>query len=135
MSIAPIAQSINQGVTSGRNYLDKRANTILSPKTAKGISGFLFDVPKDEQVTLSYDVTDHFTENNSFLNDHIVRKPIQITLSGWVGELVFEQPDGVAGALSLLNNRLSTVNAYLGDLTPGFVQTAQRAVSAAQSVV
>lgn len=135
MSFSTIAQKSNSGITNSRNYLDDKANVLLRPKSAKGISGFIFDVPDSESIQLNSEITDHYTEDNSFLNDHIVRKPIMISLSGFVGELVFRKPDGVEGAIQELSNRLETVEAYAGDLTPGAVQTAQRAVQKAQSAV
>ena len=133
MSFETIAQSANSGITNSRSYLDNQANTILRPKAVKGISGFIFDVPGNDSVNIDWDVTDHFTESNSFLNDHKVKKPITITLSGFIGELVFRSPDGVEGATQELSNRLETVEAYLGDFTPGAVQEAQRVVQQAQS--
>lgn len=135
MSFSTIAQKSNSGITNARDFLDEKANTILKPKAAEGISGFIFDVPDTESIMLSSDITDHYTEDNSFLNDHIVRKPVQITLSGFIGELVYTKPDGVEGAVQELNNRLEAVEAYVGDLTPGAVQTVQRAVQKVQSTV
>jgi len=135
MSINTIAQNANTGISNSRSYLDNKANTLLKPKSTKGIAGFLFDIPDNETLTEDSDITDYFTEDNSFINDHITDKPRIITLTGFIGELVFRQPEGVAGALNLINNRLETVEAYAGDFTPGAVQTAQRAVQKAQSAV
>lgn len=133
MSFSTIPQKTNTGITNARSYLDNRANTILRTKTLKGISGFIFDVPDQDSITVDWDITDHFTESNSFLNDNKIKKPIIITLSGFVGELVHRSPDGVEGALQELSNRLETVEAYLGDLTPGAVQQRQRVIQQAQS--
>lgn len=135
MSFSTIAQKTNSGITNSRNFLDDKANVLLKPKAAEGISGFIFDVPDAESINLSSEITDHYTEDNSFLNDHIVRKPIKINLSGFVGELVFRAPSGVEGAVQELNNRLESVEAYAGDLTPGAVQKAQQAVQKAQATV
>ena len=118
-----------------KGFIDSSANVLLMPKTAKGISGFLFDIPETESINLSSEITDHYTENNSYINDHEIRKPITITLSGFVGELSYTPPQGLEGALQELNNKLETVDAYLGDLTPGFVQDIQKATSLAQSAV
>lgn len=135
MSFSTIAQSANSGVSDARSYLDDRANTILRPKERWGIDGFLFDVPDRDSITLDWDITDHFTESNSFLNDHKVKKPIIITLTGFIGELVFRAPAGVEGAVQEISNRLETVEAYAGDLTPGAVQEVQRVVQQAQSAI
>lgn len=128
-------QSQKVGATDSQTYLDTKNSTILKPKSAEGISGFIFDIPDTESINLTADITDHFTESNSFLNDHIVIKPDRITLSGFVGELKFRPPEGIAGALEEIQNRLQTVPAYLGDLTPGAQQTAARAVATAQTII
>lgn len=135
MSINSIAQSANSGVSNARSFLDNKANTLLKPKSAEGVGGFLFDVPDQESLTLSADITDHYTENNSFINDHIVRKPVIITVSGFIGEVVFRAPSGVAGLFQAIDNRLESVEAYAGDLTPGAIQNVQRVVQQAQSAV
>jgi len=116
-------------------YLFTKDNVILAPKSSPGISGFIFDIPDTETLQLQSDITDHFTESNSFLNDHIVRKPIMITLTGFIGELVYRTPEGILGAIQTLDNRLETVEAYAGDLTPGGVQIAQRVIGQAQNAI
>jgi len=135
MSFETIVQSTNSGVSNARSYLDNKANTILRPKENWGIEGFIFDVPSKESLNITYDITDHFTESNSFLNDHKVKKPIIITLTGFIGELVFRSPAGVEGAVQEISNRLEAVEAYTGDLTPGAVQEAQRVVQRAQAAI
>ena len=123
------------GSTDSRSYLDSINSTILKPKSTEEISGFIFDIPDSERINLTADITDHFTESNSFLNDHIVIKPDIITLSGFVGELKFRPPEGIAGAVEEIQNRLQIIPAYLGDLTPGAQQIAARVVATAQTVI
>jgi len=135
MSFVPEAARGLIESSSAEPYLDNKNSTLLKPKSAVGISGFVFDVPDTEQLNLTSDITDHFTESNSFLNDHIVRKPISITLSGFIGELVFRTPSGIPGDIQELDNRLETVEAYAEDLTPGGVQTAQRVVGQVQVTI
>lgn len=135
MSFTQFAADGGQTPSTAEPYLDNKNNTLLKPKSAEGISGFIFDVPDSESLSLASDITDHFTESNSFLNDHIVRKPVIITLTGFIGELVFRAPSGIPGAVQELDNRLETVEAYAGDLTPGAVQTAQRIIGQAQSAI
>ena len=125
----------SQTPSTAEPYLDTKNSAVLSPKSSGGISGFIFDIPDTETLNLDADITDHFTESNSFVNDHIVLKPILTTLTGFIGELVFRAPAGILGAVQELDNRLETVEAYAGDLTPGGVQTAQRVIQQAQSAV
>ena len=51
------------------------------------VSGFLFDVKGRDELTLASNITDHYVENNSAIQDHIALKPITIRLNGFVGEL------------------------------------------------
>lgn len=135
MSFTPVGLKVEPRGSDASGYLDNSANTIVRPKSAKGISGFLFDIPERESIDLSSEITDHYTENNRYINDHEIKKPIVLMLSGLIGELVFNPPEGLEGTLSEINNRLGTVDAYLGDLTPGFVQAAETVTVAAESAI
>lgn len=135
MSISTISSSINKGVSNAREYVDNKANVLVRPKSSPGISGFLFDVPETEDVNITSEITDHYTEDNSYINDHEVRKPITITLTGLIGELVYRAPEGIGGSVQELSNRLEVVEAYAGNFTPGAIQTMQRVVDRSESVI
>lgn len=137
-----------QGSTDARKYADARQTAVLRPSGAAGISGWVFDIPTGEQVELTAEITDHFTESNSFINDHVVKPPQRVTLSGFVGELLFvlaearqqslaagEDGFTLPGSPQELQNSLSMVEAYLGDFTPGMVAKARQAVSLADMYV
>lgn len=49
---------------------------------------YIFDTRGDEDVTLESEITDNWVEDNSTMQDHIGLKPMSITLTGYVGELV-----------------------------------------------
>jgi hypothetical protein len=125
MSIGFIASQKIQTTLNVGDYLNKRISAIVSPKSAEGISGWVFDIPKSEQVKISNDITDHYMEDNSFINDHVVRKPIEITLSGLIGELVYKKPSGFGADLSFLSGSLSTIDSYMGDYSPQQLQKQQ----------
>ena len=55
----------------------------------KGIAGFVFDINLTESVTHSAQITDHYSEDNTYLQDHIAISPMIISLTGKVGELVW----------------------------------------------
>lgn len=107
-------------------YDEARRKAILSVAGSKGISGWIFDIPMGETVSVSADMTDHYTESGSFITDHIVLKPDQITLAGLVGNLVYRAPQ--RGSLEYeaqnIANRLLAVNSYLGPFTQGALQKA-----------
>ncbi len=97
-----------------------------STRTTKG---FLFQIVGDETVNLSSDITDHYVEDNSSLQDHIALRPLTITVSGFVGELNNVVPDLLSVPKNIVD-RLGTLQAYVPSLT----NTARRAFNLAQQV-
>lgn len=63
-------------------------NAIVRPNNPPpGIAGFLFDVRTEETVQLQSDITDHYIENNTAIQDQIGLKPETVQLRGVVAEL------------------------------------------------
>ena len=122
---------------SGRGYLDNLTNkvSLLKPKSVKGIGGFVFDYEGETSVTYNADITDHYTEENVFINDHIAIKPARIVLKGFISELKYKKPAGILGALEFLGDKMTALPAYLGGYTPQVTQNMFDAISKAQSVV
>lgn len=123
-------------IVSGRSYLDTLANKfILKPANAKGLAGFIFDYEGETQLTVQSEITDHYSEQNTFVNDQAAQKPQRVTLRGFVGELVANPNLGVLGALQTLQGKLTTLPALLGKYTPGVVQNIAAGVTTATTVV
>jgi hypothetical protein len=95
----------------------------------RGIEGFLFDIPLTENATFAAQITDHFAEDNSTIQDHIALEPIRITLTGKVGELVYTREAGLT-FLKAMVDRLSP----LGVLSPSLGLQATKAIAAAYEV-
>lgn len=105
-----------QAVQNSASLIANVANQyIVSANGAPpGISGFVFDILDVEEVSLQSDITDHYIETNSAIQDHIAQKPIKFTLKGYVGELkqifdnqsttVFSQIAGLVPVAALLPN-------------------------------
>lgn len=64
-------------------------NVIVNFLSNTGIAGFKFHIPQTEAIKLENDITDHYTETNSPIQDHIAQKPITITLTGLVGDYFY----------------------------------------------
>lgn len=64
-----------------QNYPSFKKDTSALPPT------ILFNYEGEQSVTLTSDITDHFIENNTAIQDQIALKPITITTSGFIGEL------------------------------------------------
>lgn len=102
-----------------------------------GISGFLFDIPQSEELSLNAQITDHFTQENYAIQDHIAISPAKITLTGEIGNLIVSQAKFLQFAQTLID-RLTP----LGVLSPAQSQSTQQALteinrlqSAAQSAI
>lgn len=123
-------------ISSGRGYLDTLTNKfILKPASAKGLAGFVFDYEGDTQVVVQSDISDHFTEQNAFFNDQAAKRPQRVTLRGFAGELV-QKPDlGLLGALNVLQNKLTSLEAITGKYTPSVIQKIQKGVTTVTSTV
>lgn len=62
---------------------------IVSIFDSTGIAGFRFNVPKMEQVRLSNDITDYYSDSNTVFNDQVAHKPVVVTVSGLQGEYFY----------------------------------------------
>lgn len=77
----------------------------------------------ESRAELDNDITDHYTENNVAVQDHIANRPKRITLRGYVGELIYSV-DGKDSPsfLQTLTQGLTVVDSYLPQLTDGAQQ-------------
>lgn len=103
------------------SYLYAKTTAVLAAQGMEGIGGWVFDIPTGESIDLDADITDHYVESGSFVTDHVVLKPITITLKGFKGELIYSAPkkNTLTGILSNATSLLAAVPAYFGPLTPG----------------
>ena len=90
---------------------------------------FLFNYTGEETVTLTSDITDHFVENNTALQDQISLKPETVTTSGFIGELNNVPPDALKIA-KFVADKLGT----LAPFVPAVASTAAVAYNTAVSV-
>lgn len=107
-----LLQSINNLVSNVVNNAIVR--TLGSPNLL-GVSGFMFDILDDEEITAECDITDHYVEANYAIQDHIALRPIRFTLRAYVGEL----SENVQQSLQNLYSNAQGI-ATLGGILPGF---------------
>lgn len=101
-------------------------NVNGTPSTAQQPPSFLFHYEGEQTVTIESDITDHYVEDNTAIQDQIALKPEMISTHGFIGEL----NDVTPPALKLLKtaaDKLTTIGAY----TPGLTLTALIAYSEA----
>lgn len=82
-----IIPSDNQAqLTEALSTLEKQA--IIRPNNPPpGIAGFLFDIRGEEVAELISEITDHYVEDNTAIQDQVALKPEMITVRGLVAEL------------------------------------------------
>lgn len=91
MSDTPVSANIASTQNTIPAFLDSvTSQFIVSPLTPSiiGVSGFVFDIIGNEEISLDSEITDSYTETNTTYQDQIALRPEQFTLSGYVGELV-----------------------------------------------
>lgn len=88
----------------------QRGNQSLNVET------LLFNYEGEQRVNLKSDVTDHFIEDNTAINDQVALRPEVIRAVGYVGELNDVTP-AVLQALRLAAEKLTIVNAYLPNIS------------------
>ena len=81
-----------------------------------GINGFVFDFLGEEEVTFESDITDHYVEDNTAIQDQISLKPETITTHGFIGELN-DVPPAALAILQAAANKLTAIGAYAPQLS------------------
>src|ERR1035437_4411399 len=105
---------------------------VLNPYGMKGIAGFVFDYEGEDRLSLESEISDHYAEDNSSIQDHIALRPYKVTLRGFVSELLLPGVGtGIFGQLTQLQQKLGTTGAYLGKYTPQGLQKLQGQASKA----
>lgn len=114
------------GVQSALSSIANSLNQyIVMPANAFGLGGLAFDVEGEGRNELNNEITDHYVEDNSTIQDHVGVRPVEITLKGYVGELVFEKNGNSVNLVQTLTQKLMTVGAYLPQLANAAGQAQQ----------
>lgn len=132
-----LGKLIKDGITL---YLQNKENEL--------IGGVLFNDTVDGQIllfnkfgvctqnnlALKSDITNHYVEENYWINDHWAINPPQYTLSGLIGELVYTVPTGWTKKVESLYGStglgvLSRLSPTLGSYTSGVLNIVRKAQS------
>lgn len=101
---------------------DGSPNLVLQP-----VPALLFNYEGEQSVQIESDITDHFVEDNTAIEDQIALKPEIITAHGFIGELNDIPPNAVLAILKKIADKLTVISAY----TPQLSTTAQLAYNEA----
>lgn len=83
---------------------------------AKPGKAFLFDYEGEQTVTLESDISDHYTEENSAIQDQIALRPEIVSTHGYIGELN-NVPPPILKPLNDAAQRLTSINVYTPTLS------------------
>lgn len=118
-NISPISIVTTAATTIGNLILVTPQNTIgYQPQNADDSNGtytnpsLLFHYEGENTATVESDITDHYVEDNTAIQDQIALRPVLITTQGFIGELNDIPPNKVFQVAKLVANKLTTINAY-----------------------
>lgn len=86
-------------------------NADGTPSTAEAPPGILFHYEGEQTVTLESDITDHYVEDNTAIQDQIALKPEKVTTHGYIGELNDVAPK-LLKPLKTAAEKLTVIGAY-----------------------
>lgn len=129
IAVTPYSYGINgtQQTTYNENS-GKFETDIISPPT------FLFDYEGEQTLTLESDITDHFIENNSVINDQIALRAEIITTHGFIGELNDIPPNKILNIAQTVAQKLYVVSAYTPELSATGLLAYNEAMFAYQTI-
>lgn len=104
-----LAQALLKKSTNG-------STAVVSILETTGIAGFRFHLPETEQVKMENEITDHYIDTNSAIQDHIAQKPITITMHGFQGEY-FYSVHPIQDTLAKVIPTISLVKQFLPKLS------------------
>lgn len=98
-----------------RGYIPKTpggaSGTARSGFSNQNPSSLIFHYEAENSIDLVSDITDHYIEDNTAIQDQIALKPEEITVSGFVGELNNVVPESLL-PLKLIADKLLPLSVY-----------------------
>lgn len=119
--------TLNIGISKNADELEK-----YNPYSDRSIqyifrSGFV----NSDKLELEADITDHYVEDNSTVQDHMAIKPIRYTVRGIIGEKVFTPLEPYEYQVPSKNiSKLATATGLLSTLSPTLSSYMQTSVAA-----
>lgn len=121
--------ALTTGALSLSNILlvTPQAKIGYQPELTPRPTSLVFHYEGEQTATLESDITDHFVEDNTAIQDQIALKPEVLTTHGFIGELNDIAPNAFLAGAREIATRLTTIAAY----TPALSVTALRAYAQA----
>lgn len=118
-----LAQSLNKNIV-GVQPQDAPLPVNFVPNAQA--NAIIFDYEGEQSVTLESDITDHYVEDNSAIQDQIAIRPELITTHGYIGEL----NDILPASLQFLQTAAQSIS-YISGYAPSLSVTALNALNQA----
>lgn len=129
-------------------FPQKGLNEDIDPTTPQNVGitadyngkkeGFIFDLKEDYRLNLNSDITDHYVEDNSAIQDHIALRPVTIEVTGRVAEVNLNTPYDEEGEIDSVKKALNTIDSYYGRMgslpqfAPNIINQARDIVNSAK---
>lgn len=94
----------------------------------------IFHYEGEQTATLESDITDHWAEDNTSLQDQIALKPVVITTHGFIGELTDTPPNALIAALQVAANKLLLIEGLTPALTVSAIEAYNQATFAYSAI-
>jgi hypothetical protein len=104
---------------------DGSVNTSQQPPT------FLFQIEGTQKIVLQSEITDHYVEDNTPVEDNIALRPEVYTTQGFIGELNDVPPPGL-DIIKEVANRLTVIGAYAPQVSATALEAYNQAFAAYQ---
>jgi hypothetical protein len=75
-----------------------------------------FNYVGEESIVLNSDITDHYVEDNSAIQDQVALRPIEFSVTGFVGEVNDVAPDFLK-PLKLASQKLTVISGYVPEIS------------------
>lgn len=95
---------------------------VVAPSASFGLAGYVFNVQGENIAHLSADITDHYTEDNKAIQDHVAIRPKRIVLKGYVGELIYSNDPFVPQGLAKVTAKLISLSSFAPALSAAATQ-------------
>lgn len=95
---------------------------------------YYFDIRAEETIEAGCDITDQYVENNSSIQEHVALRPIEITLTGFVGEKVYKPQDLHTSKFSGTFSKLNPIRSFVPPVS-SYAETVIGAVSYVESSI
>lgn len=116
-------------------YQPQDPNTVLNTGSPKySAPALLFNYEGEQTSQIESDVTDHFVEDNTSVQDQIALKPVIVTTQGFVGELNDAPPNGFFRTAQVATQKLTGLAAYAPAVSVSALVAYNRAFQAYQTI-